>query len=1353
MSRIIFLLGILIPGMGISQSMGPLSGSQPKSFSVLPDNAGFLDNSINLFTGQVQFSMPLMSLQGRGNAGFSLSASYSSVGVKENVNRWNREAPTSVLGLGWSLEIPRIVVDHKGTGTREDDDFYLQEGGASSLLIYTGVIGVEWDYYPKNYQPWRIRYNPTTEKWTITKEDGTQFIYGDNASNRSTVQFMVKWGNWIGNSSLATGQQAHAYVWNLSEVIDLWGDKITLEYLQDKEKVGAGAVDHTKASYLKEIRNLNGERISLSYLSKLTGTTAEYLDMHQEAAEPDAYQEKFESKYLDKLIYYNEANELLSEVRFGYGSIGTLEFYKRQLTAITQYNNAGAALPGYQFQYETGTASTVNTGALKKVISPLKGTVDYVYTQQNLPNTNRELAIDAVAGYAEPRIFIGEDYVVVTRRGYDGQSHNSVAKPVRVDLFTWDGGKWIPSLNVATLNSVILKDNGDGTKRQNFQIVLGRDFFSILNQVGSGNAYDLRLFSRNTNMNGEWNTSQNYQLSSGSGTYGGFNEPTIIAGDKFVVVGSTIGVAAVRIIRFIKSDNAWIENSVGIGLPPGISGSDAYYCNYTAANNFYFTHVNKINVASSPDPVLEDATYLNFLKKDNSWFSSIIPSPYTTNGYKSYLYSTNSLMVFVGNGTPEYLYTWDENYSNAVRLTTPSFNDNSFVNFSGNSMAVFSDMAGSHAYRYNGSIWLYSGLLDYYGPNVYIRNLISLGEDFILRPRNVSGTSRITLTEFNANTSSWINRIDNAATASDNLYASLAGYNYVTYSGKFFFRTPAGSWPQHATVIPYAWIKSGGGWNDTFLQGGYDFVATGDPNEISSIAINFKNGVLNPVVTSFPGITLTGYGAQRVWDRANMMVTSPQAAMNTLVTYFGPYGASFNYMEDAPSLKLYRKVQDSYYGSLSAFVATRMESFDGTATRYVNYQYDASTATADNFGTVAQFNKVTVVPDIDSDPNTRPIGRSENFFFNGLPSASTSAGGAFIAGSEVLTNYKKITGAGYRSLTYGENGSVVSTSETDYKFYSVNNGWYVRPSYTVATQDGLSSKTTYTYDLLTGLPTSVKSEGNTGQPIIEVESTYWWQKYDVSKTRNLLSPVVLQRKKIDGVYTEASVTKWKNWGTNLIPAPSHSYQWKYSGASDFNGYWLETEPAPAAANWKLGSIITKMDEARGLVKEVYTPAATQSKVWHPTKPRVLAEVNYSGSDGILYLGFEDCTSNCSITESIAGNKSSYNASIGIIMTASDTYKVTYWKKVIGGSWTLVEDTFTGTGYTIPGTNTWIDEVRVTKSSATITSYSYDKFGNVVTVNGPNNLMTYYEYDSFNRPKLIRDKDKYIVESNIYNIKN
>lgn len=74
-------------------------------------------------------------------------------------------------------------MDHKGTGTREDDEFYYLEGGVSSLLIYDGLDGSDWKYYPKNYHFWKIRYSPTTEKWTIIMEDGTMYTFGIEIEN------------------------------------------------------------------------------------------------------------------------------------------------------------------------------------------------------------------------------------------------------------------------------------------------------------------------------------------------------------------------------------------------------------------------------------------------------------------------------------------------------------------------------------------------------------------------------------------------------------------------------------------------------------------------------------------------------------------------------------------------------------------------------------------------------------------------------------------------------------------------------------------------------------------------------------------------------------------------------------------------------------------------------------------------------------------------------------------------------------------------------------------------------------------------------------------------------------------
>ena len=91
------------------------------------------------------------------------------------------------MGLGWQLDIPRVVVDNKQTGTRTDDDFYLVEGGGSHPLVVTNVDEGIRTLASENYKFWNIEYEEATETWTITKENGTQYIYGDKDSERSTV--------------------------------------------------------------------------------------------------------------------------------------------------------------------------------------------------------------------------------------------------------------------------------------------------------------------------------------------------------------------------------------------------------------------------------------------------------------------------------------------------------------------------------------------------------------------------------------------------------------------------------------------------------------------------------------------------------------------------------------------------------------------------------------------------------------------------------------------------------------------------------------------------------------------------------------------------------------------------------------------------------------------------------------------------------------------------------------------------------------------------------------------------------------------------------------------------------------
>ncbi|MEO1022911.1 MAG: RHS repeat-associated core domain-containing protein [Bacteroidota bacterium] len=272
------------------------------SFFLNPDLKGAGQNSVNLYSGDVNLPVNLLSIQGRGGLGANVSAFYTS-NIQHQRDIWALEAPTSILGLGWSMNYDRIVVDHKNTGTVHDDDFYLVSGGSSNPLIMTsstGANGGTKTFETKNYQFWKITYYKPDERWEIIKEDGTTYIFGGGrvlgpdgrnyTSTGNSIQWGVKWRNWIGSSMRTSGQQQHAIAWNLSAVRNTWGDELTYTYLAVEEAVGRyGQPDniepkkHTKASYLQSITTPEGQQARFVYGDK---SPDEYTDPHQELGEP-----------------------------------------------------------------------------------------------------------------------------------------------------------------------------------------------------------------------------------------------------------------------------------------------------------------------------------------------------------------------------------------------------------------------------------------------------------------------------------------------------------------------------------------------------------------------------------------------------------------------------------------------------------------------------------------------------------------------------------------------------------------------------------------------------------------------------------------------------------------------------------------------------------------------------------------------------------------------------------------------------------------------------------------------------------------------------------------------------------
>ncbi|WP_342379848.1 RHS repeat-associated core domain-containing protein [Myxococcus stipitatus] len=121
-------------------SSNPSSQSQPpaiRTFQMDGSSVGNLASSVNLFRGDVNLTQSLFTLPGRSEGNgldVSLSLQYQSNVFREAAT-WNREAPTGVVGLGWSLPLTWIESMSSGSpvpGTRE---YALFENGTPNTLV------------------------------------------------------------------------------------------------------------------------------------------------------------------------------------------------------------------------------------------------------------------------------------------------------------------------------------------------------------------------------------------------------------------------------------------------------------------------------------------------------------------------------------------------------------------------------------------------------------------------------------------------------------------------------------------------------------------------------------------------------------------------------------------------------------------------------------------------------------------------------------------------------------------------------------------------------------------------------------------------------------------------------------------------------------------------------------------------------------------------------------------------------------------------------------------------------------------------------------------------------------------
>ncbi|MCP4582487.1 MAG: hypothetical protein GY839_12825 [candidate division Zixibacteria bacterium] len=429
-----------------------------------------ISNDVSMFTGDVQFGLKLISLKGPNDFGVEVGLSYSS-NIEHIANSDNNANQASWVGLGWSLEFPSIAVNLNGTVDYLDDEYYYVDPSEGRIkLIPTDV---ENEYIFEDYKYWKITRIIGTDpididyvsNWKITKEDGTEYYFGDKISqprasgwepsaSRLTIGrdnciidiYTTKWDHSVLVPSILDQPQYVIYQWDLSSIKNSTNDdEISISYEQQRVP-GYHYVWDPPEGYM----HWNFYYTRWSHPSSITGPTGksvEFFTSERDDGEFLVKKDKInsvrcDSVYLDSIILVGCNQCIASKIEFNYDVVKKNTNYdydkKRFLKEIIQYTPDGKAPPSIEFEYYTDSQNDIHYGALESVLSPYGSLVKYEYKSQKIKYSPTKYAGEACSS----RVDITNG--LATRYAYDAYPGGCDVKGVY--SYYWNGRWEVDSL-------------------------------------------------------------------------------------------------------------------------------------------------------------------------------------------------------------------------------------------------------------------------------------------------------------------------------------------------------------------------------------------------------------------------------------------------------------------------------------------------------------------------------------------------------------------------------------------------------------------------------------------------------------------------------------------------------------------------------------------------------------------------------------------------------------------------------------------------------------------------------------------------------------------------------------------
>ncbi len=1284
--------------------MASLSSSTPaiRGYQVDSGGSGNASESVNLFTGDINYSLPLVHLPGPAGLDVSLAAMYSSEVVLQPIT-WNLDAPTGVLGLGWSLSFDQIQFVTSETASYLEGQYAAQIGGRSVQLTL-----IEWNQTgdpetllfaaADDYQLWTFTYYPATETWIVLRDDGVTATFGaPDITNSYAVQWGVRWGNWAGNSA-APGEgeavaQQFATAWNLTQVQDQWGNTITHFYIAEEQPI-AGSLNITRASYVSEIVDAYGRTVSLTYGSK---QQFEYQPPHTSGGSypydqpAGAWQDNYPTYYLQQIDVLAPGGDLLHTVVLTYQvmSLGPTSAgvsnpqdpcMKRYLTGVAQQRFGRQICPSLTFAYDLCETSP-SCGRMTQVTYPTGGTATWGYTQLTLGDSatfDMNCVIAAPSGFTFAGIWFGGDYVVIAW-------YNRPSEQLVIHIMQY-GGRWaaatpysstIYGVNPALVNGVPL-----------LQLAFGPDFFALYWHNQSNQVDNLFVFQQVPYQFGQWNRMIFSDLVSGDYDQ---SESALVAGDNFIALHPA-GSLNLYTFTYDRRSLTWSPQP-GSGSYEPIHGaySEATmalaadgnllavgFFEATGSSDVYARYqVYWLNTGSSGPPIFE-AGFENYDSYGPFAWDSAYIAQFLALGcgcaVATYAQSSTAQIVVL---------SWDWNYSSfsvqtlAGDVLTQDPTSGTVIPQA--TVVAGSTLAnGSQLYRFNGIEWV-SGQFNF-------TNLMLTGsDDCVVAANTADNGAPVPVAQFDPLASGDAS----GAWSSGMIYpegeaepAQLGG-SFLTYGANLYYANT--NFPTITQSGSNPWQSVSG-----VFAGNYDAgsVVCQGPNYVA-YQFTDENGLTSTdVVQLLNGAAYTPAGGNAITTLSGESMVNPITGIPMCsATAFATYDSGDNPSSIA-QINLYRILNLVMQGFVTDVAVTQVVIDTGTQLLTTNYEYNTATAVFDPTGTVAQYPNVTAE---QVDPDNNSLGSTVYSYYNGLPptgdgdplASCYSLAGGYVAsqveyddsGNEVSTSLN--TWQGVTLLTQAQGGFTPLTNVTVVCLQSnvstLTNLQIVdfANNSSIASNGQRSLTTTLTYVEATGHPrskTMVLYAANGQQQTRTVTRTYAWEVYSgMQSPGNSLAPMLTSEamtcSQIGGNPINAKVRTFAEYPTAMQGsawAESSAWQWTGGGTIESGLPVFDYDnPAGNTANWTCGVTINQRTMAGGRPQIVSNALGVPASMFYDVSG-LWPTAAFANSDGTdcAFTGFESYenpnpwTGGALITEDAHTGESCVSLSLGETLTCS-----------------------------------------------------------------------------------------------------